>query len=281
MTAFRILQALLAATLLVTPRGAALASAAKMPMDLQVFLHAAIDAATLDLATASATELLGVAGIRVDWRQCLASGAGCRSEDASGAVVVRVLAVGPADRDVCGGASPESPDGDVIMVYLPCHQAAARAVRVKLAAGSDPRLATLEIGHLLGLTMAHEIGHVLGLAHASGGVMQARFDMVDFLDLRMSRLAFTKRERLWMRQAMLARAGSRPLFRSQGCHRIGASDAARRHPRSKQSCDKKHTGDCDGPRVEMLHAVQLALQHARHGRTTEDAADNANQQHPA
>jgi hypothetical protein len=209
MTALRIFLALLATALIVTPRGAAWASAATIPMDLQVFLHATIDATTLDLATASATELLGAAGIRVDWRQCRASSAACRSEDTSRAVVLRVLAIGPTDRHVCGGASRKSADGDVITIYLPCHQEVVRAVRVKPAAQSDPRLTTLEIGHLLGLTMAHEIGHVLGLAHASVGVMQARFDMADFLDLRMSRLAFSSSERLRLRQTMEARVVDR------------------------------------------------------------------------
>jgi hypothetical protein len=97
-------------------------------------------------------------------------------------------------------------DRDVIMIFVPCHENLVRTVRAKAVARSAPWLATLEIGHLLGLTMAHEVGHVLRLVHAPVGVMQARFDMDAFFALRTSRLAFMPHERLRIREAMLARA---------------------------------------------------------------------------
>jgi len=187
MTPLSFLRALLTAALIATPHDAAAAEPDRS-MELRVLVHAAIDQATLDLAKTSTAELLRPAGIRVDWRHCQTSGAAC---DVVQTVIIRVVGTGPTDRRLCGGANPESPEGGVIVIYLPCHRDVIRAVRAKVAAQSEPRLATLEIGHVIGLTMAHEIGHVLGLPHAAAGVMQARFDMTDLLELRMSRLAFT------------------------------------------------------------------------------------------
>jgi hypothetical protein len=198
MSALPFLHALFTAALIVTPSGAT-AAATDMSIELQVLVYAAIDAATLDLAKKSTTDFLRPAGIRVDWRHCRVNGDAC---DSAHTVIVRVVATGPADRHVCGGANPESVDGAVIMIYLSCLRDVIRTVRAKLVAQSEPRLTTLEVGHLLALAIAHEIGHVLGLAHAPSGVMQARFDMTDFLDLRRSRLTFTSSERVRMRQAI-------------------------------------------------------------------------------
>jgi hypothetical protein len=198
MTTLPILHALFTAALSAAPSGAA-AAAPDTSIELRVSVHAAIDAATLDLARRSTTDLLRPAGIRLDWLQCSVGGGACDTADT---VVVRVVATGAIDRHVCGGANPESADGGVIMIYVPCLRDVIRTVRAKLVAQSEPRLTTLEVGHLLGLTIAHEIGHVLGLTHAPAGVMQARFDLTDFLDLRMARLAFTSSERVRMRQAI-------------------------------------------------------------------------------
>ncbi len=190
---------LVAAALLVAPRGSESAAVPEIPIDLRVFVHAAIEPAMLDLARRSATELLGFAGLQVEWDQCRVRYAECRAQDAARAITVRVVQRSLTDSHVCGGTRGDAVDGDVILVFLACHDELARTLGRTAAA-------TLQVGDLLGLTVAHEVGHVLGLAHGAVGVMQARFDMNAFLDLCTSRLAFMPHEQLQMRQAMLVRA---------------------------------------------------------------------------
>jgi hypothetical protein len=192
------------AVLIVAPHVSA-AVVPEMALELPVQVYAALDSATLDLVRTSTMDHLRPAGIHVAWRHCRSGADACRPAPAARAVTVRVVGLSAADINRCGGAYPDSVDGDVVMIYLPCHRDAIRTLRTKLPARADPWLATLEVGHLIGLTVAHEIGHVLGLTHAQTGIMQPRFDLADFLELRLSRLAFTARERLLMRQSMLAR----------------------------------------------------------------------------
>lgn len=209
MTVGWILQAILAATPLVTAQSPAPVGAPEIAIELRVFVHAAIEPATLDLAKTLLTEVLESAQIRVDWHQCGKSDAACGTDDAARAVIVRVLPAKLTDGHVCALANPGTAEGDVIMVFLPCHQDLVRTLRSKAVARSHPHLATLAIGRLLGLTIAHEIGHVLGLPHAPVGVMQARFDLGDLLDLGSSRLTFRPHEQLQMRQALPTR-GNHP-----------------------------------------------------------------------
>ena len=205
MTAVRMLRAVMAAALLVPSCNSASAAIPEVSIALRVFVHAAITPTTLELARASLTGILQSVRIGVDWRECRIDETECRAEDTVRAVVVRIVPTRPPGDDVCGRANPKEKGGGVILVLLPCHDELIRTVRAKAMARSEPGLATLELGHLLGLTMAHELGHILGLTHVSAGVMQARFDMEDFLELRASRLGFTPRERLRMRHAIVER----------------------------------------------------------------------------
>jgi hypothetical protein len=209
MTSLRTCQAVLSAALLLMPRASASAGAPAITIELRVLVHVAIEPAALELARTSVAELLRSARIRAEWRECPVIDVACRTDDAAHAIVVRMVPTKLADSPVCGSVSPDGVGGEVIMIFLPCHEDLTRAVRTKAIARSEPSLATLEIGHLLGLTMAHEIGHVLGLAHAPVGVMQARFGTEDFLDLRTSRLAFMLHEQVRMRRVTMVRAGGR------------------------------------------------------------------------
>jgi hypothetical protein len=200
----RILPALLAATLLVASGGSASAAAPENTIELRVFAHAAVDATALHVARTLVTKLLGSARIRTEWRTCPLDGAACGTRSAARSIVVRLVPTRVASSHVCGCVIPDDVDGDVVMVFLPCQADQARIVRANVVAQSEPLLATLQIGHLIGLTMAHEIGHVLGLVHAAEGVMQARFGMEDFRKLRQAKLGFITHERLRMRQAMVS-----------------------------------------------------------------------------
>jgi predicted Zn-dependent protease len=80
-----------------------------------------------------------------------------------------------------------------------------RTIHTSPGGRSDPRLSSVDLGHILGLTMAHEIGHILGLDHARSGVMKAAPDVSDLLQLQDSRLMFLPSEVTRMLQGLQAR----------------------------------------------------------------------------
>ena len=96
-----------------------------------------------------------------------------------------------------------------MLIYMPRLFDLVRTVRTSPGGRSDPRLAGVELGHLLGLTMAHEVGHILGLDHARSGVMKRAPDVGDLLQLRESRLQFHPSEIARLRVGLLARSERR------------------------------------------------------------------------
>jgi hypothetical protein len=182
-------------------------SAAFTTVHLRVFTHASVDAPTWDLAKTTAGQLLASARIAPEWRNCDPDGA-CGQPGAAIQVIVLLMPVAKMARADVSAEVVRDPLARTatVFVYLPNLAETVRTVRESTAARSDPSLATLQLGHLVGLAIAHEVGHAFGLPHARSGVMKARLATNDLLALRASRLAFTSKNTSALRQTLMARA---------------------------------------------------------------------------
>jgi hypothetical protein len=173
------------------------------PVRLDVFDHARLDTGDIDLARETVLRLLQSAGVRSGWREC-SHGRSCEDSNAPYRINVRLIPTRMAPKVVgdftCGHRLA---DGTTILVYVPCSRDVARGARLSLTARSNPWLASLKTGHVMGLAVAHEVGHVLGLRHSTTGVMKARIDIDDLLALRKSRLSFSPPQAASLRLAML------------------------------------------------------------------------------
>lgn len=180
---------------------------ALLTIRLSVDARAALDARNLALAQETAGALLATAGIRADWRLCAAPGA-CGTSGPDACAIPILLAPHPsADHRSSGEVVQDGRSGrPAILVYVPHVAEVTIGIRLGRVAREHPGLATVRVGHLVGLTVAHEIGHALRLAHAPSGVMKPRFDVDDVIALRTGRLTFTPDESARMRQ------GARPIL---------------------------------------------------------------------
>ena len=104
---------------------------------------------------------------------------------------------------VCGGVAREPlTEVPTIFVYVAAIVDRVLAIHHGAPSRSEPTLASLRPGHLIGLTVAHEVGHALGLPHAASGVMKENADLDDILALRASRFLFLPQQVARMRQAI-------------------------------------------------------------------------------
>jgi hypothetical protein len=189
------------------------------PLSLQLTItgHASLDAASLGQARKTVRALLMSAGIRLNWRECHADDA-CGPASASQPVsVLLVPFVSPTHSGVGGQVvQGNGSRAATVTVYVPVLAEMARAIRTGTGGRSDPRLARVDTGHLVGLTIAHEVGHALLLPHARSGLMQPRFDLDDVRALLDARLAFTAAESAHMRCQLVP--GGEATF-TQSCER--------------------------------------------------------------
>jgi hypothetical protein len=171
---------------------------------LQAFVYPGTDPRFVTLAQTTARQLLESAGIESEWDD------GAQPDGALSTVrvVVHLLPRRKDSRpDVSGEVALDARTrAPVVLLYMPRLADLARAIRTSTAARSSPTLATVEPGHLGGLTIAHEVGHILGLPHAQSGVMKEAPGIDDVLKLRALRLSFAPSEARRMREATAALA---------------------------------------------------------------------------
>jgi hypothetical protein len=174
---------------------------------LRVFAHAAVDAPDLELGRATASTLLESTRIGVEWRTCGTVEDTCSQPAEPVSVIVLLMPVSKMTRDdVSAEVVRNGPaHASTILVYLPNLSDRVRTVRGSPAGRSHPALASLQLGHLVGLAIAHEVGHLFGLPHSRSGVMKARLATDDLLAMRESRLGFSAKDVSVLRQAVVAR----------------------------------------------------------------------------
>lgn len=154
------------------------------------------------LAARVASDLLASAGIAAVWVPVDRKPAA--NLDCCGAPIpVRLLPVTRTREPETSGevAQDNRTRAPIVLVYAPRVSEVTMSLRSRGPGRANPRLATLEFGHICGLVIAHEVGHVLGLPHAASGVMKATPGPAEAIALRESRLVFHAME---VRQMALA-----------------------------------------------------------------------------
>ncbi len=172
-------------------------------IELRVMTFAA-DPEDVELAGQTALDVLGAAGLRALWRICRWSDPCTPSGDARWSVPIQLLPLSKrTDSSVSGEVAKDvETSGPAILVYVASDRALTQSFRQNAPGRSNPALASLTAGFLMGLTIAHEVGHVLGLQHSRTGLMKRRWDSADIIAARGGRLRFQPNETIAMGIAM-------------------------------------------------------------------------------
>jgi hypothetical protein len=190
-------------------------------LELRVLAYGAAGTKEMRLARETVETLLGSAKIGVAWRDC---GQDDRCDDSSSDrpfVKVQLL---PTKRD-----SDPSVTGDAIrtsgvriaLVYVPRVEEIVKEIRQTPTRRSHTAVMTLTVGHVIGLTIAHEVGHLLGLPHRPRGLMTPKLHVEDVIASRQGALGFPRKDAEQIRGALRLELAKRDSVRL-------ARDASRR-----------------------------------------------------
>jgi len=187
------------ATIVAVMIGAALNARADQ---VTVYVHglSVVPATVSNRAEALANEIFAGVGVKIDWR----IGAPSRSQShPERAIVVEIVADTPRELKPGALAFASPFEGVYIKVFYD-----------RVQAVTEPELTPNVLAHV----MVHEITHILQgtCRHSDTGVMKARWNHEDYMEMRLKPLSFTEEDVHLIRAGLVARATPGTLVATAG-----------------------------------------------------------------